>query len=158
MRCPFCQSDDTQVKDSRPAEDNGAIRRRRVCSSCGGRFTTFERIQLREMMIIKSDGKLQALDREKVSKSMQLALRKRPVDMDAIEQATNGIVRQLESMGESEFKASYIGELVMNALGSLDMVGYIRYASVYKDFRETEDFNDFIEDVQSLQEQQSQKS
>ena len=158
MRCPFCQSEDTQVKDSRPAEDNGAIRRRRVCSSCGGRFTTFERIQLRELMVLKSDGKIQPFDREKISRSMQLALRKRPVDMDAIEKATSGIVRQLESMGETEFKASHIGELVMNALVSLDMVGYIRYASVYKDFRETEDFNDFIEEVQSLQAQNIKKA
>lgn len=158
MRCPFCQSEDTQVKDSRPAEDNGAIRRRRVCSSCGGRFTTFERIQLRELMVLKSDGKIQPFDREKISRSMQLALRKRPVDVDAIEKATSGIVRQLESMGETEFKASHIGELVMNALVSLDMVGYIRYASVYKDFRETEDFNDFIEEVQSLQAQNIKKA
>lgn len=157
MHCPFCQSTDIQVKDSRPADDNSAIRRRRVCSGCGGRFTTFERIQLREMNVIKSDGKVQPFDRDKVTRSMQVALRKRPVEMEAIEKATNGIVRQLESSGESEFKASFIGELVMNALISLDMIGYIRYASVYKDFRETDDFNAFIEEIKEIQALQTRK-
>lgn len=158
MRCPFCQSEDTQVKDSRPAEDYSSIRRRRICSSCGGRFTTFERIQLREIMIEKSDGKMQPFDRDKITRSMQVALRKRPVGIEAIEKAANGIVRQLESEGENEFKASYIGELVMNALASLDIIGYIRYASVYKDFRKTEDFNEFIEEIQSLQALQVDKN
>jgi transcriptional repressor NrdR len=151
MRCPFCQSDDTQVKDSRPAEDNAVIRRRRSCASCGGRFTTFERIQLRDMSVIKSDNKVQPFDRDKIIKSMRVALQKRPVDLETIEKAANGIVRQLESSGESEFEASHIGDLVMAALISLDLVGYIRFVSVYKDFRDPEDFNKFLEEVQELQ-------
>ncbi len=157
MRCPFCQSDDTQVKDSRPTEDNSSIRRRRVCSSCGGRFTTFERIQLRNMMVVKSDGRRQPFDRDKIMSSMQVGLSKRPVDSDTIEKATNGIVRQLESEGENEFSAAHIGELVMQALITLDIVGYIRYASVYKDFREPEDFSAFLQEVQDLQAAQAPK-
>lgn len=151
MRCPFCQSEESQVKDSRPTEDNSAIRRRRVCAGCGGRFTTFERIQLRDMTVIKSDGKHQAFDRSKVVRSMQLTLRKRPVDIDVIENAVTGIVRQLESEGDSEIPAAHIGRFVMQALINLDLVGYIRYASVYKDFRNPDDFNDFLERVQELQ-------
>ena len=151
MRCPFCQSDDTQVKDSRPADDNAAIRRRRSCSACGGRFTTFERIQLRDMSVVKSDNKVQPFDRDKIIKSMRVALQKRPVELDVIEKAANGIVRQLESEGDNEFPASHIGDLVMKALINLDTVGYIRYASVYKDFRDHEDFNAFLEEVQELQ-------
>ncbi|MEM7618461.1 MAG: transcriptional regulator NrdR, partial [Pseudomonadota bacterium] len=142
MRCPFCQSEESQVKDSRPTDDNSAIRRRRVCNSCGGRFTTFERIQLRDLMVKKSDGKIQVFDRDKVERSMKVALRKRPIDESVIEQAVTGIVRQLESEGEHEFPAKHVGDLVMRALIKLDVVGYIRYASVYKDFREPEDFND----------------
>lgn len=153
MRCPFCQSDESQVKDSRPTEDNSAIRRRRVCSGCGGRFTTFERIQLRDMTVIKSDGKHQSFDRSKVVRSMQLALRKRPVEIEAIENAVTGIVRQLEGEGDSEIPAAHIGRAVMQALINLDLVGYIRYASVYKDFRNADDFNDFLEKVQELQAQ-----
>ena len=155
MRCPFCSNDDTQVKDSRPTEDNSSIRRRRGCASCGGRFTTFERIQLRDMLVIKSGGRTQPFDRDKIIRSMQVALRKRPVDMSAIELAVNGIVRQLESEGEQEFKSLHIGELVMKALINLDMVGYIRYTSVYKDFRNPEDFNAFLEEVHSLQQDQA---
>lgn len=151
MRCPFCQSDDTQVKDSRPTEDNSSIRRRRACGECGGRFTTFERIQLRDMTVEKSDGKRQPFDREKIIKSMQVALQKRPVSTEQIEKAVTGIVRQLESYGENEFTSHQIGELVMKALISLDMVGYIRFTSVYKDFRDPEDFNDFLDEVQKLQ-------
>lgn len=157
MRCPFCQSDDTQVKDSRPTEDNSSIRRRRVCGECGGRFTTFERIQLRDMTIIKSDGKRQPFDREKIIRSMQVALQKRPVSTEQIEKATNGIVRQLESEGDTEFPSAHVGEMVMKALISLDMVGYIRFTSVYKDFREPEDFNAFLEEVQTLQAEQASK-
>ena len=157
MRCPFCQNDDTQVKDSRPTEDSSSIRRRRVCSGCGGRFTTFERIQLRDMTVVKSDGKTQNFDRDKIIRSMQVALRKRPVEMEAIEKATNGIVRQLESEGENEFPASHIGDLVMKALISLDTVGYIRFTSVYKDFRDPADFNDFLQEVQDLQAEQVSK-
>jgi transcriptional repressor NrdR len=155
MRCPFCQSDDSQVKDSRPTEDNSAIRRRRVCGSCGARFTTFERIQLRDMVVIKSSGKQQPFDRDKISKSMQVALRKRPVSQEAIEKATNGIVRQLESEGENEIPASHIGDLVMQALITLDTVGYIRFTSVYKDFRDPEDFNEFLKEMQDLQAKQT---
>jgi len=151
MRCPFCQSEESQVKDSRPTEDSSAIRRRRVCNGCGARFTTFERIQLRDLMVKKSDGKVQLFDREKINRSMSVALRKRPVDESLVEQAVTGIVRQLESEGDNEIQAKHIGGLVMRALINLDVVGYIRYASVYKDFREPEDFNDFLNEVQALQ-------
>lgn len=158
MRCPFCQSDDTQVKDSRPTDDNSAIRRRRACNECGGRYTTFERIQLRDMIIMKSDDKRQPFDREKIIRSMQVALQKRPVSTEQIEKAVTGIVRQLESDGSNEFSSKYVGDLVMKALANLDMVGYIRYTSVYKDFRDPEDFNSFLEEVRSLQEEQNSKS
>lgn len=157
MRCPFCQSDDSQVKDSRPTEDNSSIRRRRACPDCGGRFTTFERIQLRDMSVVKSDGKIQPFDREKIIRSMKVALQKRPVTIDVIEKATNGIVRQLESSGDSEFDAAHIGDLVMKALISLDLVGYIRFVSVYKDFRNPEDFNAFLNEVQALQAENAPK-
>lgn len=157
MRCPFCQSEESQVKDSRPTEDNSAIRRRRICAGCGGRFTTFERIQLRDLMVIKSDGRMQSFDRSKVVRSMQLALRKRPVSIDAIENAVTGIVRQLESEGDSEIPSAHIGHFVMQALINLDLVGYIRYASVYKDFRNADDFNDFLEKVQALQAEDTKK-
>lgn len=153
MRCPFCQSDELQVKDSRPTEDSSSIRRRRSCSSCGARFTTFERIQLRDMAVIKSDGKIQPFDREKIIGSMRVALQKRPVDLVAIEKAASGIVRRLESEGENEIPATRIGEMVMQALINLDTVGYIRFASVYKDFRNPEDFNAFLQEVQELQAQ-----
>lgn len=158
MRCPFCQSDDTQVKDSRPTDDNSVIRRRRACNECGGRFTTFERIQLRDIMVMKSDDKRQPFDREKVIRSMQVALQKRPVSTEQIEKAVTGIVRQLESEGSNEFSSHYVGELVMKALANLDMVGYIRYTSVYKDFRDPEDFNSFLEEVRTIQEEQVNKS
>ena len=151
MRCPFCQSEDSQVKDSRPTEDSSAIRRRRVCNGCGARFTTFERIQLRDLMVKKSDGRMQMFDREKIVKSMKVALRKRPISEEAIDKAVTGIVRQLESEGEGEIPAAHIGELVMQALVSLDLVGYIRYTSVYKDFRNPEDFNSFLLELQDIQ-------
>lgn len=151
MRCPFCSNDETQVKDSRPTEDSSAIRRRRACSHCGARFTTFERVQLREMTVLKAGERRQPFDRDKLIKSMQVALRKRPVDMEKIERAANGIVRQLESMGEQEVSSDLIGELVMKALAQLDSVAYIRYASVYKDFRKPEDFNDFLQALHDLQ-------
>lgn len=150
MRCPFCSSEETQVKDSRPTEDNSAIRRRRSCPSCGARFTTFERVQLREMTVIKAGDRKQPFDRDKMIKSMQIALRKRPVELEDIEKSANSIVRQLESMGDAEINSDDIGELVMKALARLDMVAYIRYASVYKDFRKPEDFNDFLEEVEDL--------
>ena len=150
MRCPFCGDEETQVKDSRPTEDNSAIRRRRSCPKCEERFTTFERVQLREMTVVKSGNRKQPFDRDKIIKSMQIALRKRPVELEEIEKSANGIVRQLETQGEQEINSRQIGEQVMKALIELDAVGYIRYASVYKDFREPEDFNEFLDDLQKI--------
>jgi transcriptional repressor NrdR len=144
MRCPFCQSLDTQVKDSRPAEDGAAIRRRRVCPDCGGRFTTFERVQLRDLYVIKKNGRKVAFDRDKLARSFEIALRKRPIDPDRIERAVSGIVRQLESTGEQEIPAEEIGTLVMEALKGMDDVGYVRFASVYKNFRDPQDFQDLL--------------
>lgn len=152
MRCPFCGHDDTQVKDSRPSEDNSAIRRRRHCPKCEQRFTTFERVQIREMTVVKGGGRRQPFNRDKIIRSMQIALRKRPIDLDAIERATNQIVRKLESEGEAEIASQKIGSYVMEALINLDAVGYIRFASVYKDFRNPEDFNDFLNQVSHLKE------
>jgi len=151
MRCPFCGNDETQVKDSRPTEDNGAIRRRRSCPECGERFTTFERVQLREMTVLKSGGRKQPFDRDKIIKSMQTALQKRPVEIEEIEKTVSLIVRKLESRGEQEISSDTIGAEVMLALKELDAIGYIRYASVYKDFRKPDDFNAFLEDVKTLQ-------
>lgn len=147
MRCPFCGRDDTQVKDSRPTEENAAIRRRRVCPDCGGRFTTFERVQLRELMVVKRSGRKVPFDREKLFASVSLALRKRPVPEDRIERMLTGIVRQLESSGESEVASSAIGELVMEALKGLDAVAYVRFASVYRDFRAAADFQDVLTEI-----------
>ncbi len=144
MRCPFCGHMESQVKDSRPSEDGGAIRRRRFCPACGGRFTTFERVQLRELTIVKRSGRRSAFDRDKVMRSISLAMRKRPVDQERVERMVSGIVRQLESRGETEIPSSVVGEMVMKALKSLDEVAYVRYASVYRDFRETEDFARFL--------------
>ena len=145
MRCPFCGKDDTQVKDSRASDDGGSIRRRRLCTSCGSRFTTFERIQLRDLTVIKRNGKKIPFERDKLLKSMLMALRKRQTEDDAIERAVNGIVRQLESYGENDIQSKLIGELVMNALAEIVNVAYIRYASVYRDFREADDFGKFVE-------------
>ena len=144
MRCPFCGSDETQVKDSRSAEDGSAVRRRRECSACGGRFTTFERVQLRELVVLKSNGKRAPFDRDKLISSVLIATRKRNVDMDRIEQMVSGIVRRLEATGEGEINSKMIGELVMEGLAHLDDVAYVRYASVYKDFREAKDFEQFL--------------
>ncbi len=144
MRCPFCGNDDTQVKDSRPTEDNAAIRRRRFCPACNARFTTFERVQLRELTVVKSAGAREPFDRDKLLRSMRIALRKRPVDADRIDRVINSLVRQLESSGENEIPSKTIGEMVMNHLAALDQVAYVRYASVYKDFREASDFNEFV--------------
>ena len=144
MRCPFCGNDESQVKDSRPSEDGAAIRRRRLCPSCGGRFTTFERVQLRELVIVKRSGRRSPFDRDKLMRSVMIALRKRPVDQDRIEQLVSRIVRQLESMGETELPSSTVGGLVMAGLKELDDVAYVRYASVYRDFRETQDFARFL--------------
>ncbi len=151
MKCPFCGHEETQVKDSRPSEDNSAIRRRRECSSCGQRFTTFERVQLREMTVVKAGDRRQPFDRDKIIKSMQIALQKRPVELEEIEKIVNAIVRSLEGKGEAEIPSRIIGEAVMKALMALDTVGYIRYASVYKDFRELSDFNAFVEDIKKIQ-------
>ncbi len=147
MRCPFCGHSDSQVKDSRPTEDNASIRRRRQCESCGGRFTTFERVQLRELTVIKSGGEKEPFDRDKLMRSMRIALRKRPIDEERVEKTVSAIVRQLESMGESEVSTKQIGEFVMEALLALDHVAYVRYASVYRDFREPDDFNQFIDNL-----------
>ena len=144
MRCPFCGHNDTQVKDSRPTEDNSAIRRRRHCPDCGARFTTFERVQLRELTVLKKAGQKQRFDREKLARSMYIALRKRPVEDERVERVVNGIVRQLESAGESELPVGMIGELVMEALLRLDKVAYVRFASVYRNFREAKDFEEFV--------------
>lgn len=145
MRCPFCGHEESQVKDSRPTEDDSSIRRRRQCNECGARFTTFERVQLRELTVIKSNAERELFDREKLLRSMRIALRKRPVDEVRIDTVASGIVRQLESLGESEVTTKQIGEFVMTALFTLDHVAYVRYASVYRDFREPGDFNEFID-------------
>jgi transcriptional repressor NrdR len=152
LRCPFCGDEETQVKDSRPTEDNSAIRRRRSCPSCEERFTTFERVQLREMTVVKNGNRRQPFDRDKIIRSMQVALRKRPAQLEQIEKAANDIVRQLETQGEAEIASKQIGELVMKALIDIDVVGYIRYASVYKDFRNPGDFDEFLHSVKELQE------
>lgn len=144
MRCPFCGHSESQVKDSRPSEDGAAIRRRRLCPECGGRFTTFERVQLRELTILKRSGRRAPFDRDKLARSVAVAMRKRPVDPDRVERMISAIVRQLESMGETELPSSAIGELVMKHLKQLDDVAYVRYASVYRDFRETQDFARFL--------------
>jgi transcriptional repressor NrdR len=146
MRCPFCGHEDTQVKDSRPTEDNTAIRRRRFCPGCGARFTTFERVQLRELTVLKRNNRREVFDRDKLARSMSIACRKRPVDPDRMERVVNGIVRRLESSGESEIKVDSIGALVMEALAALDQVAYVRFASVYRNFREAKDFEEFITD------------
>ena len=145
MRCPFCGSDDTQVKDSRPTEDNTAIRRRRHCIACESRFTTFERVQLRDLMVVKKSGTRTIFDREKLLRSISIALRKRPVEPDRIERIVNGIQRRLESRGETDIQSSVIGEMVMDALAGLDQVAYVRFASVYRNFREAKDFESFVE-------------
>jgi transcriptional repressor NrdR len=144
MRCPFCGNEDTQVKDSRPTDDNSAIRRRRQCTNCGARFTTFERVQLRELIVVKTNGQREPFDREKLLRSMQVSLRKRPVDSERLERVVNGIVRRLESSGESEIPTAAIGEAVMDALATLDKVAYVRFASVYRNFREAKDFETFV--------------
>ena len=147
MRCPYCGTLDTQVKDSRPTDDAAAIRRRRVCPDCNGRFTTFERVQLRELAVVKKSGRRVPFDRDKLARSFETALRKRPVEPERIERMVNGIVRQLESSGESEIDSGKIGELVMEGLKSLDSVAYVRFASVYRNFREARDFGALIDEL-----------
>ena len=144
MRCPFCSNEDTQVKDSRPTEDNTSIRRRRICDQCGSRFTTFERIQLRDLVVVKSKGQKENFDRDKMFRSLSLALRKRSIDNEKIEKIVNAIVRKLENSGETEIKSNIIGQYIMEALMHLDQVAYVRFASVYKNFREAKDFEDFL--------------
>jgi transcriptional repressor NrdR len=144
VRCPFCGFADTQVKDSRPTEDGSAIRRRRVCTECNGRFTTFERVQLRELTVIKRNNRRVPFDRDKLMRSIQIALRKRPVDPERVERLVSGIVRQLEASGESEIPAENIGRIVMEALKQLDDVAYVRFASVYRNFRDPKDFEQLI--------------
>ena len=145
MLCPFCGSEDTQVKDSRPAEDGSAIRRRRLCGACGARFTTFERVQLREITIVKRSGRRSVFDRDKLERSFQIALRKRDVNVDDIARSINEIVRQMESHPDGDVPSAHVGELVMAALSELDQVAYVRYASVYRNFREAKDFEAFVE-------------
>jgi transcriptional repressor NrdR len=147
MRCPFCAHDDSQVKDSRPTEDGAAIRRRRQCEGCGARFTTFERIQLRELTVLKSEGRREPFEREKLERSVAIACRKRPIDPARLDQMVTGIQRQLETLGDAEVRAAQIGALVMDGLKSLDSVAYIRFASVYKDFAEARDFEEFAGSV-----------
>ena len=144
MRCPFCSNEDTQVKDSRPTEDNTSIRRRRICDQCGSRFTTFERIQLRDLVVVKNTGQKENFDRDKMFRALSLALRKRSIDNEKIEKIVNAIVRKLENSGEAEIKSSIIGQYIMEALKHLDQVAYVRFASVYKNFREAKDFEDFL--------------
>jgi len=144
MKCPFCSNEDTQVKDSRPGEDGMAIRRRRFCPACEARFTTFERVQLRELIVMKRNEDRKPFDRDKITRSIALACRKRPVEQDAIDRLVNGIVFELESMGESEIPSTMIGEMVMQKLKKIDQVAYVRFASVYRDFQETSDFQEFI--------------
>lgn len=147
MRCPYCGSLDTQVKDSRPTEDHSAIRRRRVCPDCGGRFTTFERVQLRELVVVKRSGRKTPFDRDKLARSIEVALRKRPVEAERVERLINGVVRQLESQGEGEVTSEEIGSLVMDALKSLDDIAYVRFASVYRNFREAREFGKLIDEL-----------
>lgn len=147
MRCPYCNSESTQVKDSRPTEENAAIRRRRVCEDCGGRFTTFERVQLREITVIKRSGRRVPFEREKLSRSVEVALRKRPIQPERIERMVSGLVRQIESMGEQEVPSSTIGAMAMEALKGLDPVAYVRFASVYRDFRDAADFHEVLGEI-----------
>nr|WP_325249172.1 transcriptional regulator NrdR [Amylibacter sp.] len=147
MRCPFCGNTDTQVKDSRPAEDHVAIRRRRFCPSCGGRFTTYERVQLRDLVVVKKNGKREDFDRDKLERSIRMAMQKRPIDPERVDQMISGIVRRLESMGESDVASDKIGEIVMDTLARIDTVAYVRFASVYKNFQAADDFEDFVHEL-----------
>ncbi|MFV0292590.1 MAG: transcriptional regulator NrdR [Paracoccus sp. (in: a-proteobacteria)] len=147
MRCPFCGNVDTQVKDSRPAEDNAAIRRRRFCPACGGRFTTYERVQLRDLVVVKTNGRREDFDRDKLARSIRIAMQKRPVEHDRIDQLISGIVRRLESMGETDIQSKAIGEIVMETLARIDNVAYVRFASVYKNFQDAGDFDKFVSEL-----------
>ena len=148
MRCPFCGEEDTQVKDSRASDDGASIRRRRLCTSCGSRFTTFERIQLRDLVVLKTNDQKEVFDRDKMFRSLSMALRKRNIDQEKIEKIVNAIVRKLENSGDTEIKTSLIGQYIMDALSHLDQVAYVRFASVYKNFREVKDFEDFLDKLE----------
>ena len=147
MRCPFCGNNDTQVKDSRPAEDGAAIRRRRFCPACQGRFTTYERVQLRDLVVVKSSGRREDFDRDKLARSIRIAMQKRPVEPDRIEQMISGIVRRLESLGDTDIQSKLIGEIVMETLARVDTVAYVRFASVYRNFQEAGDFDRFVAEL-----------
>ena len=147
MRCPFCGNTDTQVKDSRPAEDHAAIRRRRACPNCGGRFTTYERVQLRDLVVVKRNGKREDFDRDKLARSIRVALQKRPVELERVDQLISGIVRRLESTGDTDIPSEMIGQIVMETLSRIDMVAYVRFASVYKNFQEPDDFETFVSEL-----------
>jgi transcriptional repressor NrdR len=155
MRCPFCGNIDTQVKDSRPAEDHVSIRRRRSCPACGGRFTTYERVQLRDLVVVKKNGRREDFDRDKLARSIRIALQKRPVEPERVEQMISGIVRRLESTGETDIKSDTIGEIVMEALARIDTVAYVRFASVYKNFQEVSDFETFVSELRPPQQEPS---
>ena len=155
MRCPYCGSTDTQVKDSRPAEENAAIRRRRLCMACGGRFTTYERVQLRDLVVHKSSGRREDFDRAKLERSVQIAMQKRPIEPERINQMVSGVVRRLESMGETDIPSRVIGENVMNALARIDTVAYVRFASVYKNFQEANDFESFVSELRPQREEET---
>lgn len=152
MRCPFCGNADTQVKDSRPAEDNVAIRRRRFCPSCGGRFTTYERVQLRDLVVLKSNGRREDFDRDKLARSVRIAMQKRPIESERIDQVISGIVRRLESMGDTDIPSKVIGEIVMDTLARIDTVAYVRFASVYKNFQAADDFDRFVSELRPASE------
>ena len=147
MRCPYCSSLDTQVKDSRPTDDHASIRRRRVCPDCGGRFTTFERVQLRELTVVKRSGRRTPFDRDKLERSIRIAMQKRPIDPERIDQMISGIVRRLESLGETDIPSRTIGEIVMESLARIDTVAYVRFASVYKNFQAADDFDKFVSEL-----------
>ncbi len=153
MRCPFCGNVDTQVKDSRPAEDNAAIRRRRFCPACGGRFTTYERVQLRDLVVVKTNGRREDFDRDKMSRSIRIAMQKRPIEPERIDQLISGIVRRLESMGETDIPSKAIGAIVMETLARIDTVAYVRFASVYKNFQAADDFDKFVSELRPTSEE-----
>lgn len=154
MRCPFCGNVDTQVKDSRPAEDHAAIRRRRFCAACGGRFTTYERVQLRDLVVIKTNGRREDFDREKLERSVRIAMQKRPIEPERIDQMVSGIIRRLESLGETDIHSRQIGELVMESLARIDTVAYVRFASVYKNFQAVDDFDRFMAELRPQEPQE----
>ncbi len=157
MRCPFCGNIDTHVKDSRPAEDHVAIRRRRFCPACGGRFTTYERVQLRDLVVIKTNGRREDFDRDKLERSIRIAIQKRPLDPERVDQMISGIVRRLESMGETDISSKQIGEIVMETLARIDTVAYVRFASVYKNFQEADDFDKFVSELRPHEKPKSEE-